>query len=55
MTTQQKIKPKLRWGFIILLVIGAIVNYLDRSNLSIANTTIAQEFGLSQTQMGFLM
>ena len=55
MTTQQKIKPKLRWGFIILLVIGAIVNYLDRSNLSIANTTIAQEFGLSQTQMGFLL
>lgn len=53
MTIQQK--PKLRWGFIILLVIGAIVNYLDRSNLSIANTTIAQEFGLSQTQMGFLL
>lgn len=48
-------KPRLRWGIIVLLVIGAIVNYLDRSNLSIANTTIAQEFGLSQTQMGFLL
>lgn len=50
-----KKKPGLRWGFIILLVIGAIVNYLDRSNLSIANTTIAKEFDLSQTQMGFLL
>lgn len=48
-------KPKLRWGFIILLVVGAIVNYLDRSNLSIANTTISDEFGLSKTQMGFLL
>lgn len=48
-------KPKLRWGFVVLLVVGAIVNYLDRSNLSIANTTIAEEFDLSQTQMGFLL
>lgn len=50
-----KQKPRLRWGFVILLVVGAIVNYLDRSNLSIANTTISEEFGLSQTQMGFLL
>lgn len=48
-------KPKVRWGFVVLLVVGAIVNYLDRSNLSIANTTIAEEFDLSQTQMGFLL
>ncbi|WP_224752774.1 MFS transporter [Metabacillus arenae] len=48
-------KAGLRWGFIILLLIGAVVNYLDRSTLSIANTTIAEEFGLSQTQMGFLL
>lgn len=47
--------PRIRWFLIVLLVIGAIVNYLDRSNLSIANTTIAEEFGLSQTQMGFLL
>jgi D-galactonate transporter len=50
-----KKKVGLRWGFIILLLIGAVVNYLDRSTLSIANTTIAEEFGLSQTQMGFLL
>lgn len=46
---------KLRWTFVILLLIGAIVNYLDRANLSVANTTIASEFGLSSTQMGVLL
>jgi sugar phosphate permease len=46
---------KTRWTFVILLLIGAIVNYLDRANLSIANTTIAAEFGLSSTKMGVLL
>jgi sugar phosphate permease len=46
---------RLRWVFIALLVIGGVVNYLDRSNLSIANTTIADEFGLSSTAMGVLL
>nr|WP_239565215.1 MFS transporter [Brevibacillus fulvus] len=45
----------MRWGIILLLLLGAVVNYLDRSNLSIANTTIAAEFGLSSTQMGLLL
>lgn len=48
-------KPKLRWGIVLLLLLGAVINYLDRSNLSVANTTIAQEFGLSSTQMGLLL
>ncbi|GAA4714746.1 MFS transporter [Brevibacillus fulvus] len=48
-------KIRLRWGIILLLLLGAVVNYLDRSNLSIANTTIAAEFGLSSTQMGLLL
>jgi len=46
---------RLRWGFIVLLLIAAIVNYLDRANLSVANTTIAKEFGLSSTEMGMLL
>ncbi len=32
-----------------------MVNYLDRANLSIANTTIAGEFGFSGTEMGLLL
>ena len=46
---------RLRWGIVLLLLIAAVVNYLDRANLSIANTTIAAEFGFSQTEMGLLL
>lgn len=46
---------RLRWGFVLLLLLAAIVNYLDRANLSVANTTIAREFGFSSTEMGMLL
>ncbi|NDL64442.1 MFS transporter [Acerihabitans arboris] len=46
---------RLRWGFVTLLLLAAIVNYLDRANLSVANTTIAREFGFSSTEMGMLL
>jgi len=46
---------RIRWVFVTLLVIGGVVNYLDRSTLSVGNTTIAQEFDLSATQMGLLL
>ncbi|MGP2414098.1 MFS transporter [Pantoea ananatis] len=52
---QGTLKEKLRWGIVTLLLLAAIVNYLDRANLSIANTTIAAEFGFSQTEMGLLL
>ena len=45
----------LRWTAVVLLVIGGVVNYLDRSTLSIANTTIAAEFSLSPVEMGLLL
>jgi sugar phosphate permease len=46
---------RFRWYLVALLVLGGVVNYLDRSNLSIANTTIADEFGLTSTDMGLLL
>ena len=46
---------RIRWYLIALLVIGGIINYMDRNNLSIANTTIAKEFGLNALQMGLLL
>lgn len=52
---QGTLKGKLRWGIVTLLLLAAIVNYLDRANLSIANTTIAAEFGFSQTEIGLLL
>ncbi|QGF25034.1 MFS transporter [Raineyella fluvialis] len=46
---------KVRWAIVALLVVGGVVNYLDRSTLSIANTTIAKEFHLGPVQMGLLL
>jgi MFS family permease len=40
---------------VALVVIGGIINYLDRSALAIANVPIRQELGLSATLMGVLL
>ena len=44
-----------RWGFLIILLLGGVVNYLDRGSLSIGNTTIAGEFHFNAVQMGLLL
>ena len=48
-------RVRIRWFLIALLVLGGIVNYLDRSTLSVANTTIAQQFHFTPVQMGLLL
>jgi MFS family permease len=40
---------------ISFLTLAGIVNYLDRSTLSIANHSVSQELGLSASQMGLLL
>lgn len=62
MADQQLASPKAlastikkRWFFVALILTGAVINYLDRSNLSIANPVISKEFGLSPLQMGVLL
>ena len=39
----------------ILLFFAAVINYLDRSSLSVANLTIREELGLSATEIGILL
>jgi MFS family permease len=55
LTGQQKRSVRIRWFLVGFLVLGGVVNYLDRSTLSVANTTIANEFGLDAFQMGLLL
>jgi sugar phosphate permease len=45
----------LRITVLSLLVLGGIVNFLDRSALSIANTTIRADLHFSATQIGALL
>src|SRR5262245_50650039 len=40
---------------LLLLVIAFFVNYLDRSNLSIAAQDIKQELGISPARLGILL
>ena len=53
--TAPRTSVRIRWVLVALLVIGGVVNYLDRATLSVANTTIAGEFGLNATEMGLLL
>jgi sugar phosphate permease len=39
----------------VLLMLGGIINYVDRSALAVANTSIRTELGLSATSMGVLL
>jgi len=55
LTKAEKKSVRIRWFLVGFLVLGGVVNYLDRSTLSVANTTIAQEFGLNALQMGLLL
>lgn len=45
----------LRAAILVLLVLGGIVNFLDRSALSVANTTMRADLHLSATQIGALL
>ena len=40
---------------VTFLTIAGIVNYLDRSTLSIANHSVSEELNLSASQMGLLL
>jgi MFS family permease len=46
---------RIQWIAVAFLTAAGIVNYLDRSTLSIANHDISGELGLSGTQMGLLL
>jgi len=56
-STPPAVKPKgnVRWIIPTFLFLGAVVAYLDRANLAIANPLIAKEFGLSPGMMGILL
>jgi len=55
LNSEQKKSVRIRWFLVGFLVLGGVVNYLDRSTLSVANLTIAEEFNLNALQMGLLL
>jgi sugar phosphate permease len=49
-----KSKGNIRWTIIIWLLLGGIINYLDRANLSIAAPEMIKEMHLTNTDIGLL-
>lgn len=45
---------KVRYGVVFMLFITVIINYMDRSNISIAAPFITEELGLSSVTMGLI-
>ena len=45
---------KFRWTVVFLLLAGGIINYLDRTNLSIATPEIMKDLDFTKTQIGLL-
>jgi ACS family D-galactonate transporter-like MFS transporter len=43
------------WTVVLLLVLSVIINYIDRSNLSLAMPLIQRQFTLSPVQVGSLL
>jgi sugar phosphate permease len=47
-------KGNFRWTIIVWLLLGGIINYLDRANLSIAAPEMIKELHLTNTDIGLL-
>ena len=45
---------RTRWGLVLLLAATATAAYLCRVNISVAGALVMQEYGLTQTQMGWV-
>lgn len=55
MSIKSKKLSRIQSISITLLTVAGLVNYLDRSTLSIANHSVSQDLGLSSAQMGMLL
>ena len=48
------LRTRIRWVLIFCMFVVSAIAYLDRVNISIAGTTIAQEFHLNKVQLGWI-
>lgn len=53
LTTTGKVTKK-RYSILALIFITVVINYMDRSNISVAASAITNELGLSTVQMGLI-
>jgi ACS family D-galactonate transporter-like MFS transporter len=51
---EQKTRSKIRYGMLALVFVNVVINYLDRSNLSVAATGLRDELKLSSVELGLI-
>ncbi len=54
MTVRDEAVPKRRWRIACLLGFGVMVNYVDRVNLSVSQSALYTDFGISVIAFGYL-
>ncbi|MEO5998390.1 MAG: MFS transporter [Chitinophagaceae bacterium] len=47
-------RTRVRYGMLTLVFINVVINYLDRTNLAVAATSLSKELMLSPVQLGFI-
>ncbi|HEV8083516.1 MAG TPA: MFS transporter, partial [Chitinophagaceae bacterium] len=52
--TRNNKRTKVRYRILAFLFISVVINYMDRTNISIAATSISEEFNFSSVQLGFI-
>ncbi|HEY2100880.1 MAG TPA: MFS transporter, partial [Pseudonocardia sp.] len=45
----------MRWGIAVLLFFGVLINYFDRTNISVAAGPMGKEFGLTPGEVGIVL
>jgi MFS transporter, ACS family, D-galactonate transporter len=48
-------RGNVRWGIAAVLFIGILINYLDRTNMSVASKPMMAEYGLTKGQWGIIL
>lgn len=53
---QKKTRPENRWGIVVLLALGLMISFVDRTSMSaaLADHHFVQEFALTHTERGWL-
>lgn len=52
---QRNLMSTRQWTVVLLLVVSVLINYVDRSNLSLAVPAIQHQFSLNPVQIGMLL
>jgi ACS family D-galactonate transporter-like MFS transporter len=48
-------RSNIRYGMLALLFINIVINYLDRTNLSVAAPALAKDLGLTSVERGYIL